>query len=387
MKTNTRKKVVIYQHRLLHYRRSFFEQLKVKCNSEGIELELVCGQPSKTEQLKRDTSSLHWAETKKNRYLRIGKTDVLWQPLSKNHLNADLVITIQENRIISNYFIIALAKITNQKIAFWGHGLNLQSKNPNGLRERWKRSLVKTADWWFGYTNHTKTYLTSVGFDPKKVTVLNNAIDTTEFKNHLHAIKPETLLDLRKQYGIKEGSQVALFCGSLYADKKLDLLVEACDRIKLKLKNFHIVIIGDGPQKPRLDSASSNRPWMHVVGTKKGLEKAAFFKLADIMLNPGLVGLHIVDSFCAGTPIVTTKTAKHSPEISYIRDGENGILTQEDAIDYSRAVINLLSNPEKLSQIQEEALKDSNVYTIESMVNNFYGGISSALQCRNSDVT
>ena len=38
---------------------------------------------------------------------------------------------------------------------------------------------------------------------------------------------------------------------------------------------------------------------------KKGREKAAWFKLASVVLNPGLVGLHILDSFWAGVPMVT----------------------------------------------------------------------------------
>jgi hypothetical protein len=73
-------------------------------------------------------------------------------------------------------------------------------------------------------------------------------------------------------------------------------------------------------------------------GVRKRLEKALYFRMGDIMLNPGLVGLHIVDAFCSGLVIVTTKTASHSPEVVYLRDGENGIYADDTAIAYSEAM-------------------------------------------------
>jgi len=40
------------------------------------------------------------------------------------------------------------------------------------------------------------------------------------------------------------------------------------------------------------------------------------------MLNPGSVGLQIVDAFCSGMAMVTTSSAKLSPEVAYFRNGE-----------------------------------------------------------------
>ncbi|MGK0373296.1 MAG: hypothetical protein ACJAW1_003569 [Glaciecola sp.] len=38
--------------------------------------------------------------------------------------------------------------LLNREVAFWGHGQNLQSASPSGLRIIWKRWL-KSDNWWF----------------------------------------------------------------------------------------------------------------------------------------------------------------------------------------------------------------------------------------------
>ena len=50
------------------------------------------------------------------------------------------------------------------------------------------------------------------------------------------------------------------FCGSLYHDKKLDFLVDACDRIHQQSPEFHCVVLGDGPSMPTLHEAAATRP-------------------------------------------------------------------------------------------------------------------------------
>ena len=60
------------------------------------------------------------------------------------------------------------------------------------------------------------------------------------------------------------------------------------------------------------------------------------------MINPGLVGLSIIDSFAAGIPIITTTSKIHSPEISYLQHNYNGLILENDFELYSKQVIMLL---------------------------------------------
>jgi hypothetical protein len=118
---------------------------------------------------------------------------------------------------------------------------------------------------------------------------------------------------------------------------------------------------------------------MHLLGVRKGVEKALYFRMGDVMLNPGLVGLHIVDAFCAGMVMMTTRTARHSPEVAYLRDGENGVYCGDTPEAYAKDVLDVIQSPVRLAEMKAKAFADSDHYTLENMVKNFAGGIEAAL--------
>jgi len=159
-------------------------------------------------------------------------------------------------------------------------------------------------------------------------------------------------------------------------------LVAAADLIKSALSEFRLIVIGDGPSVETIKKASETRPWMHWVGMCKGSEKAAFFRLAEVILNPGLVGLHILDSFCAGVPMVTTSDARHSPEIAYLKNGENGVVVQGGVSDYAKAVVLLLQSPTVYRKLQAGALASAEKYTLTTMVERFTSGVEACLSQR-----
>ena len=373
------KKVVILQHRLLHYRMGLFNELRKTCEARDINLHLAHGQPTKQEEKKRDVGTLPWADVVVNRYISIGSKDVLWQLFPAQHRDADLVIVMQENRLLSNYPWLFLRDLHKAKVAYWGHGRNFQTDRPTGFLEKWKKFLIGRVDWWFAYTNITKDILLSDGYPAERITVLDNAIDNERFVADLSSINDTNLAKLRSELGLQQDSHVGLFCGSLYPDKRLDYMVAAADKIQAALPDFHLLVIGDGPNVSLIKEAAVTRPWLHWLGVSKGIEKAGYFRLAHVIFNPGAVGLHILDSFCAGVPMVTTVDARHGPEIAYLEDGENGLVVQGDANDYANVIIGLLQNPSRYAQLQAAALASAQHYTLQNMVERFADGIERCL--------
>lgn len=371
--------VAVLQHRLLHYRVRLFEELRNACLRRGIDLMLVHGQASPREQKKKDTGMVPWALTVTNRFWEIGSVDVLWQPLPRAVRRADLTILMQENRILSNYPLLVSRLWSRQKIAYWGHGKNFQSIAPDGLRERWKDLMLRRVDWWFAYTDITAGILTRAGFPQERITCLNNAIDTAGFTADLASVSDDDIRKERSRLGIPDRAPVGLFCGSLYPEKRIDVLLAAADIIRSRLPGFTLVIIGDGPSMAGIHAFSAKRPWLHALGLRTGREKALYYRMSDCVLNPGLVGLHIVDAFCSGLPMITTNNAAHSPEIAYFRDGENGIMTGDSVAEYAAAVSELLVNEGTLARMKREAAADAGKYTLDAMVTHFADGIEKAL--------
>jgi len=373
------KKVVICQHRLLHYRLGLFERLHYVCVERGIDLCLVHGQASRREWVKNDEGSLPWAHKVENRFWEVGTRDLVWQPFPADLRDADLVVVMQENRILSNYPLL-LSKIWSpRKVAYWGHGVNFQSDAPAGLREKWKQMMLKRVDWWFAYTEMTMDILKQSGYPHERITCLDNAIDNELFEHDLASV-PDTKLQLmRSKINAPIGAPVGIFCGSLYPGKRLDYMIAAADRIYVARPDFRLVVIGDGPNASDIHVAAETRPWLKWVGVRTGLEKAEWFKLADVVINPGAVGLHVLDSFCSGTPIITIADSLHGPEVAYLKDGVNGLVIKGDVSQYADAVISLFNEPAKLDLIKYAALHDAKKYTLDNMVNQFADGIERCL--------
>ena len=373
------RQVAIFQYRLLHYRTKLFDLLRVACLERGVELNVVHGHATRRELTKRDEGTLGWARVVRNCYFEFGGRDLIWQPFPKGLKHACLVIVMQESRILSNYPLLFGRLVSRRKVAYWGHGKNFQSDRPRGLRERWKSFLLKRVDWWFAYSQTTVDILRQAGYPESQITCLDNAIDTSSFKTDLASWSTPALEIARQRYGIAHTARVGLFCGSLYADKRLGLLIEASDLIKRTLPEFVLFVIGDGPSMPEMRAAAQTRPWMHLLGVQTGPAKAMYFRMADVVLNPGSVGLHIVDAFCSGSVLVTTRGAKHGPEVSYLNDGVNGVFGGETPAGYSQSVLGVIENEARLKEMKRNALFASERYTLENMVEQFANGIEAAL--------
>lgn len=368
-------KVVIFQYRLLHYRTALFGRLRAACAQRGIDLHLVHGQASRRESFKKDEGSLPWAHEVENRFCEVGARDLVWQPCPADVRDADLVVVMQENRILSNYPLLLGRLWSPRRVAYWGHGVNFQSDAPGGLREKWKQMMLQRVDWWFAYTETTAEIVRRAGYPQERITCLDNAIDNEAFERDLASVTDAQLQAMRLEIDAPEGAPVGLFCGSLYPDKRLNYMIEAADRIHAALPAFRLVVIGDGPSAGEIRAAMESRPWLKWLGVRKGLEKAAWFRLADGVINPGAVGLHVLDSFCSGTPMMTTAEARHGPEIAYLQDGVNGLVVHGEAARYADAVIALFSDRARLEAIKQAALRDAKHYTLDNMVKRFADGI------------
>lgn len=97
--------------------------------------------------------------------------------------------------------------------------------------------------------------------------------------------------------------------------------------------------------------------------------------VGQIQLNPGLVGLGILDSFVCGVPMLTTDCGIHSPEIAYLENGLNGLMTPNDLQSYVNACVRLLRDPLALDSLRNGCEASAREYTVENMALRFADGI------------
>ena len=373
--TTTPLRVVCIQRRLTHYRVPLFERMRDHLAARGIRFELVYGDPMASERSKRDDGQIDWGTHVQCRYFMGGK--LCWQDATAATRGADLVIVTQENKLLFNYLLLTLRR--PRRLAFWGHGRNFQTDARDGLRERFKRQVSVRVDWWFAYTALSQRLVQAMGFASQRITNLENAIDTRAFAALCDEVSSADAAAFRMRWRMGDGP-VGVFVGSLYAEKRIEFLLEAGARLATSLPGFTLLMVGDGPQRDLVESACKRAPWLRYGGVQFGRDKALCLRSADLMLNPGLVGLGILDAFAAGLPMATTDCHLHSPEIDYLRSGENGIMTANDIDIYVDTCQALLTDATVRRRLGERAREDADHYTIDNMAHRFCDGIVAALR-------
>jgi len=337
-------------------------------------LSLLVGKATEEEQKKDDAGWLEWATPLPTRYWLGGR--FCWQSFGHQLEDQDLVIVTQENKLMQNHLL--MLKPRKFKLAFWGHGANLQSDNPNGLKERFKRWTTNRVDWWFAYTRMSSDLVKTAGFPMSRITVLNNAVDTTELLSQRLSVTPEETQTLRASLGFGAGP-VGIYVGSLYADKRLDFLFDAASAIRVRVPDFQLLIVGEGPERGKVQAWSAAHSWVRWVGAKYGREKTACMSIASIMLNPGALGLTVMDSFVCEVPLVVAAKGNHGPEIAYLENGVNGVMTANELDAYVDACVGLLRDTGALDGLRAGCAASAAEYTVENMVRNFAEGIGRCL--------
>lgn len=374
-----RHSVLIVQRRMTEYRVPLFERLRRLLADRDVTLQVVQGTSAPSELSRGDMADLDWATSCKCAYLPLARSRPYRQHVPKALVDCqDLVILPHENWMMANNPWLLLRKPKDRLLAFWGHGANFQASRPGRGLERLKPMTARRADWWFAYTSLSVERLRALGFPGERVTCLDNAVDTTQLSLYREQISDDELETLRQRLGIT-GQNTAIFIGSLHKQKRMDLLLKAADRLRQQLTDFELVIVGDGPLRRAIEAQASSRDWVKVVGPRRGRDKVLYAALGKVMLNPGMVGLGILDSFALGIPMVTTDCHLHSPEIAYLRPEMNGVMTPDHLDAYVARVASLLPDTAALTRLANGCREDASRYTVDKMAHHFAEGIELAL--------
>lgn len=366
---------------LPQYRAAFFDQLRNRLEGDGVELVLIHGLPSGDDASKADSSTLPWAEQRRNRVIRLpGVPHLYWQPCLTRIRSTDLVIVEQASKLLINYALLARQHFSALRVAYWGHGRNFQSHSSHRAGELIKRKVSVLAHWWFAYNNVSADAVAALGYPIDRITVVNNAIDTVPLVQATEAASLESRAEVRTRLGLQTDN-VAIYCGALYPEKRIPFLIEAAHHARQCVPDLELLILGAGRDEEAVRAAATDAPWIHYVGPKFGTERIPYFLASKVMLLPGLVGLAITDAFASQVPLVTVDVPYHSPEIEYLQNGENGVLLPADASPYTygSVVASILTDEVQLDVLRRGCRAAASTYTLEAMVERFAQGVLGAL--------
>lgn len=366
--------VIFVERHMAHFRVPLYNKLREVLDRDGVTVQIFVGRPTSLEIAKQDVEEIEWAQSLPTRYWFDER--VCWMPFHAKLGQGDLLVLEHENKLLWNFW--ELYKKRDYKVAFWGHGRNMQSKVPNGIREHIKRLTTLRADWYFAYTEISRRHLLDIGFPDQHITVFNNAIDTRQLVLDRQSLVEQERVALAESLGLV-GRPVGLFLGSLYAQKGLDQCLQAAMAVRQNVPEFQWLIIGDGPDRSKIQAMALEQPWIHWVGARRDRDKVLHASLADVLMIPSGVGLVALDSLALGKPIVSMRGNGHGPEIAYLEDGVDALMTTGGAEPYSQELSRLLLDTHRLHAMQTACLAKADRYSVEAMVARVREGVLSAM--------
>lgn len=136
------------------------------------------------------------------------------------------------------------------------------------------------------------------------------------------SLNDQNKIVLKEKYKIKQNI-IFIFCARFNTPhRRLDLLLEIIERSDKAKYGF--IIIGDGKLKPDFGAYSNVYDFGSIYDTQV---KNELFIISDIYLQPGWVGLSIVEGMAYGKPVFTfrrTQDILQCVEYSYIIENFNG---------------------------------------------------------------
>jgi glycosyltransferase involved in cell wall biosynthesis len=365
------RRVLILQESIESYRTKFYELLDRRLRDHGVELTIgIDWGGGKTAAQPFDVYEMRW----------IGRGKLRWTFIPPDSVQFDLVVFPQQVRNLAYLWCQQRRKVRHQRNAFWGHGRCFDPKFEQRLSEKAKRWFSLRVDWWFAYNDLSARIVNQLGFPLERITSVMNSTDTTSLRRRLMEVQADGLDVWRQRLGIGPGP-VGVFTGRLYINKRVEFTIAAAKEIRKRIPSFEMIFIGNGEDRDMVETAVAEHPWIHYPGALNNNDKVPYWALADVLLNPGVVGLVINDAMALGLPTITTNFPTHSPEIDYLHDGINGIITSpwEDVQRFAEASVELLQNPSRLEAMKAAAFESGNRFSAEIMASNFASGIVSAL--------
>jgi glycosyltransferase involved in cell wall biosynthesis len=191
------------------------------------------------------------------------------------------------------------------------------------------------------------------GVSRERVRILHN------FANpHIRASEAE-LANLRRRLGVQPGRPVIIAVGRLSAEKAQEDLLRAAARV-CGAKNappFQVLIVGDGPDRAKLERVSGElrlNDVVHFAGAQPAV--GPWYDISDIFVLPshseGSPNV-LFEALAARLPILAT-AAGGVPEI--VTDGGNALVVKPGDIDgLADGMRRLLESPALRDQLRDSA--------------------------------
>jgi glycosyltransferase involved in cell wall biosynthesis len=226
-------------------------------------------------------------------------------------------------------------------------------------RSEWLRNLIyrqdlftsRICDALITVNAAIKHRLVMHGLTAEKIVVIPNGIDPSRYEHYEKEVTHDSAL--RAGLGIAGDEMVVGTVARLSPVKNISALVLASKRVVEKLPKARFVIVGDGPQRQRLEKlASSLGVTSHLIfaGWQENINQ--FLSIMDVFVITSLIegsSFAILEAMALDKPVIATNVGGN-PEL--IVDGETGRLVPCNDIDaLTSSIVEILMNKDRAAKM------------------------------------
>lgn len=311
-------RVVFVFDRVAHYHRELFRALECELPLHGMEVHLLSGVPEQggkgrvgladkvvENEQKYEFREFHVGSFTFRRHIGV----LEW--LENNR--PEIVVVLGHVGNISHWGLISARRRLGFKLVAWQCGYEY---NKSWIKDRLLGYFVPGFDFHLAYHSNARRYALEHGCPERQVVVVHNTIN--EEKVELLP-RDEARARLRRRHPEVGESKIVLFVGAVLAEKRVEALVEAMDR--LARKDAVLIVVGDGEHLGTIRELAVSRPWMILPGAVlDGV--GMYFDAAEVYVLPGTGGLGINEAMAHGLPIVSGFADGSADDL--VVDGVNG---------------------------------------------------------------
>jgi phosphatidylinositol alpha-1,6-mannosyltransferase len=169
--------------------------------------------------------------------------------------------------------------------------------------------------------------------------------------------------EVRAALGIPHEAPVVLAAARLVRRKGVDVLVRAWPSVRAAVRDAHVVVVGDGPDRRRIArysrSSGGTGAGIHLVGGQPWPVMPRWYAAADLFalpvrtrlggLEPEAFGICYVEAASAGLPAVAGRSGG---TVEAVVDGVTGLVVDGREVDeVAAAVVRLLTDRETADRL------------------------------------
>ncbi|TWT68887.1 putative glycosyltransferase EpsF [Crateriforma conspicua] len=179
-------------------------------------------------------------------------------------------------------------------------------------------------------------------FPDEKVHVIRNGVDCEKFRHDESAG-----VWLRSEIGLDETSRLVGIVAALREEKNHCMLVHAAAQLRESHCDLHWVIVGDGPQRPEIESLADQlgvADRIHLLGTRHDTQRiVAGLDLFTLCSLNEASPVSILEALACQVAVVSTDVGSIGETVI---EGETGMLVPSEDVDaYAAAIGRLIDDP------------------------------------------